>query len=126
MGPAKMSFTSFICLASLLFISAAYGCDCSGAILEDGNTGGNIGECLTQHRGEYWCYVNPNSNCPDKSLSSRSRGPLKLYYSKAACSIRADYQVEAEPAMITPDRPEYEYYDCISINKVNSRKLIYR
>ena len=41
--PAKMGFTSFICLASLLFISAAYGCDCSGAILEDGNTGSNQG-----------------------------------------------------------------------------------
>merc|ERR1712212_202935 len=92
--------TSFICLASLLFVGAAYGCDCSGTILEDAKTGLNIGECLTKYRGRYWCYVNPNSRCPDQKLSTRNGGAIKLYYSYEACSYRADYQIEAEPAVL--------------------------
>ena len=36
-----MGWTSFYCLASLLSIGVAYGCTCSGTILEDGNTGAN-------------------------------------------------------------------------------------
>merc|ERR1712212_801324 len=86
--PSKMGFTSFLCLASLLFVGAAFGCDCSGTITEDGNTGANLGgahgECLTKWGGRYWCYVNPNSPCPDKQLWSE--GALKLYYSYEACN----------------------------------------
>merc|ERR1711902_266624 len=66
-----MSWTTFFSLASLLSIGGvAYGCTCAGTIIEDANTGRNIGECLTQLRGRYWCYVNPNIWCSDKTLSS--------------------------------------------------------
>merc|ERR1711971_31637 len=78
--PSKMGFTSFICLASLLFVGVAYGCDCSGTITED--AGGRHGECFTKWGGRYWCYVNPNSPCPDKMLWSE--GAQRLYYSYEA------------------------------------------
>jgi len=85
-----MSWTTFFSLASLLsIIRVACGCTCAGTIIEDGNTGRNIGECLTQLRGRYWCYVNPNIWCPDKTLSSRSFGGLNLYYSYDACSSQS-------------------------------------
>merc|ERR1712018_1036101 len=85
-----MSWTTFFTLASLLFIiGAAYGCTCAGTIIEDDNTGRNIGECLTQLQGRYWCYVNPNIWCSDKTLSSRSTGGIKLYYSYEACSSQS-------------------------------------
>merc|ERR1719430_283442 len=60
-------------------------CECSGTLLEDGNSGTQIGECLTTNLGRYWCYVNPGSQCKDKFLSSRSTRALKLYVSYEAC-----------------------------------------
>merc|ERR1712018_433520 len=83
----KMSWTTFFSLLSI--IGVAYGCTCAGTIIEDGNTGRNIGECLTQLQGRYWCYVNPNIWCSDKTLSSRSTGGIKLYYSFEACSSQS-------------------------------------
>ena len=55
-------------------------------------SGRNIGECLTKLRGRYWCYVNPNTLCSDKTRSSRSSAAIKLYYSYDACSHQAEPQ----------------------------------
>ena len=55
-------------------------------------SGHSIGECLTKLRGRYWCYVNPNSLCSDKTRSSRSSAAIKLYYSYDACSHQAEPQ----------------------------------
>merc|ERR1719182_33896 len=105
-----MGWTSFYCLASLLSIGVAYGCTCSGTILEDGNTGHSIGECLTKLRGRYWCYVNPNTLCSDKTPSSRSSAAIKLYYSYDACSYQAALdEPEIAADQITPEAPEYVY-----------------
>merc|ERR1712192_133148 len=81
--PSKMGFTSFICLASLLFVGVAFGCYCSNTIPE--NAGGTNGAgCATKWGGRYWCYVIPNSQCPDKQIWSE--GARRLYYSYVACS----------------------------------------
>merc|ERR1712192_260919 len=87
---SKMGFTSFICLASLLFVGVAFGqprsqpagCFCSGTITQD--AGGTHGERLTKWGGRYWCYVIPNSQCPDKQIWNE--GAQRLYYSYVACS----------------------------------------
>jgi len=73
-------------------------------------SGHSIGECLTKLRGRYWCYVNPNTLCSDKTRSSRSSAAIKLYYSYDACSYQAALdEPEIAADQITPEAPEYVY-----------------
>ena len=62
------------------------GCQCNGLQLSDGNSGKQIGQCLTTIGGKYWCYVNSNSGCLDKRRSSRDS---QLEYSFEACKSQS-------------------------------------
>ena len=57
-------------------------CQCSDLTVYDGNSGRNIGGCLTTQNGDYWCYVPANSPCWDKQESLRTNG---LFFSYAGC-----------------------------------------
>merc|ERR1712189_146605 len=88
------SVARMMSLRVILFVSLFYGllcqndsdsdsnCECSDLKLRDSRTNKMIGECLTAYRGRYWCYVNENSECPDKRKSNREEG---LYVSFVAC-----------------------------------------
>merc|ERR1711872_625192 len=67
------------------------GCQCSDITLNDGNSGKNIGQCLTAIKGKFWCYVSESSTCSDKKKAARQEG---LYYSFLAC----DGVIYEEPA----------------------------
>ena len=62
------------------------GCECNGLQIYDGNSGRQIGQCLTTLGGRYWCYVNPYSGCYDAKKSSRTTGSFQLEYSFLACN----------------------------------------
>merc|ERR1739844_40404 len=57
-------------------------CQCADITVKDGNSGKNIGNCLTQYNDKFWCYVTSTSTCEDKSISARSNG---LFFSFTAC-----------------------------------------
>ena len=74
-------------------------CQCSDLTVYDGNSGKNIGGCLTTHNGRYWCYVSANSPCLDKRESSRTKG---LFFSYAGCKSDGP-QFEPAASIYYPD-----------------------
>merc|ERR1711953_1007313 len=66
-------------------IGRLHDCECNGSIQYDGNSGRNVGECLTAINGRYFCYVSRYSDCYDKKWSSRSTADNELWYSFDAC-----------------------------------------
>merc|ERR1712008_597960 len=90
------------------------GCQCNGLQLPDGNSGRQIGQCLTTIGGRYWCYVNNNSGCYDKRRSSRNS---LLEYSFDACqSFSAQFEPAAVKAVpdVTAYAPVYDEPTAIS------------
>eukprot|EP00092_Neocalanus_flemingeri_P035858 GFUD01039040.1.p1 GENE.GFUD01039040.1~~GFUD01039040.1.p1 ORF type:complete len:115 (-),score=34.47 GFUD01039040.1:379-723(-) len=57
-------------------------CECSDITLLDGNSGKNVGNCLTSINDKFWCYVSSTSKCTDKKPAARATG---LFYSFQAC-----------------------------------------
>eukprot|EP00092_Neocalanus_flemingeri_P065437 GFUD01079573.1.p1 GENE.GFUD01079573.1~~GFUD01079573.1.p1 ORF type:complete len:116 (-),score=30.87 GFUD01079573.1:137-484(-) len=66
---------------------AAADCECSDITLLDGNSGKNVGNCLTSINGKFWCYVSSISLCSDKIKSPRASG---LFYSFQACLAKKE------------------------------------
>ena len=82
-----MKFQVLIFLVILLMdAELVSGCECNGLQIYDGNSGRQIGQCLTSLGGRYWCYVNPYSGCYDAKKSSRTTGSFQLEYSFLACN----------------------------------------
>merc|ERR1739838_748575 len=75
-------------------------CECSDITLNDGNSGKNIGNCLTSFNGKFWCYVSSTSLCTDKKPAARAIG---LFYSSKACSGK--FLNEPRPAVNVPRMP---------------------
>merc|ERR1739838_698888 len=75
-------------------------CECSDITLNDGNSGKNIGNCLTSFNGKFWCYVSSSSPCTDKTPAARAIG---LFYSFKACSGK--FLNEPQPAVNVPRMP---------------------
>eukprot|EP00092_Neocalanus_flemingeri_P074060 GFUD01091526.1.p1 GENE.GFUD01091526.1~~GFUD01091526.1.p1 ORF type:complete len:140 (+),score=29.29 GFUD01091526.1:22-420(+) len=77
-------------------------CECSDLTLRDGNSGKQIGNCLTSLTGKFWCYVSATSPCSDKIPAARATG---LFYSFQACLGK--FEKEPQPAV---DGQEFEVY----------------
>jgi hypothetical protein len=63
-------------------------CQCNGKLILDGHRNAMVGECqVKDYEIEYFCYVDPDSGCPDVKESSRSIG---TFYSNNACECHED------------------------------------